>query len=60
MTLIDIHIDRDTGIITMMNDGNGIDVAIHPEHKMYIPEMIFGHLMTSTNYKKECQKNRRR
>jgi len=27
-----------------------IDVAQHPEHKLWIPEMIFGHLRTSTNY----------
>ena len=40
----------------MLNDGNGIDVEKHPEHKIYIPEMIFGHLMTSTNYKKMLKK----
>ena len=34
----------------MYNDGNGIDVAQHPEYKLWIPEMIFGHLRTSTNY----------
>ena len=47
------HIDFDIaedGTITMYNDGNGIDVAEHPEHKLWIPEMIFGHLRTSTNY----------
>ena len=53
---IDISIDRETNIITMLNDGNGIDVEKHPEHKIYIPEMIFGHLMTSTNYKKNAKK----
>jgi DNA topoisomerase-2 len=36
--------------ITVYNDGIGIDIAKHPEHKIYIPEMIFGNLMTSTNY----------
>ena len=40
----------DDGIITMENDGNGIDIAEHPEHKIWIPEMIFAHLRTSTNY----------
>ena len=40
----------DEGIITMENDGNGIDIAEHPEHKIWIPEMIFAHLRTSTNY----------
>jgi DNA topoisomerase-2 len=49
VTNIDITIDED-GTIHMYNDGNGIDVAQHPEYKMWIPEMIFGHLRTSTNY----------
>ena len=52
VSFIDISISED-GTITMMNDGNGIDVAQHPEYKMWIPEMIFGHLRTSTNYNKE-------
>ena len=40
----------------MYNDGNGIDVAKHPENKLWIPEMIFGHLRTSTNYNKDEKK----
>ena len=49
VTNIEIAIDND-GTIHMYNDGNGIDVAEHPEYKIWIPEMIFGHLRTSTNY----------
>lgn len=56
VTLFDFKIDRATGVITMMNDGNGIDIAKHPEHDLWIPEMIFGHLRTSTNYKKDEDK----
>jgi len=41
------------GTITIENDGNGIDVAKHPENGLWIPEMIFGHLRTSTNYDKD-------
>ena len=52
VSYIDIGISED-GIITMTNDGNGIDIAEHPEYKLWIPEMIFGHLRTSTNYNKE-------
>lgn len=55
VTNIEITIDED-GTITMLNDGNGIDVAEHPEHKLWIPEMIFGHLRTSTNYDKTEKK----
>jgi DNA topoisomerase-2 len=55
VTYIDITIETD-GTITMMNDGNGIDIAKHPEEDIWIPEMIFGHLRTSTNYDKEKKK----
>ena len=52
VSYIDISISDD-GTITMENDGNGIDVAKHPEYQIWIPEMIFGHLRTSTNYNQE-------
>ena len=55
VTNIEISIDQD-GTITMTNDGNGIDVAEHPEYKIWIPELIFGHLRTSTNYDKTEKK----
>ena len=55
VTNIDITIEED-GTIIMLNDGNGIDVAEHPEHKIWIPELIFGHLRTSTNYDKSEKK----
>ena len=57
VSYIDVMIEeKDGGIITMLNDGNGIDVAIHPETQIWIPEMIFGHLRTSTNYDKTEKK----
>jgi DNA topoisomerase-2 len=55
VTYIDISISED-GTITMINDGNGIDVAQHPEYNIWIPELIFGHLRTSTNYDKTEKK----
>jgi DNA topoisomerase-2 len=55
VTNIEISIQED-GTITMINDGNGIDVAEHPEYKIWIPELIFGHLRTSTNYDKSEKK----
>ena len=55
VTYIDITIEPD-GTIIMCNDGNGIDVAKHPEHDIWIPELIFGHLRTSTNYDKSEKK----
>jgi DNA topoisomerase-2 len=55
VTSIDIAL-QDDGTIIMINDGNGIDVAEHPEYKVWIPELIFGHLRTSTNYDKTEKK----
>jgi len=51
VTYIDTEV-LDNGTIVMSNDGNGIDIAKHPEYKVWIPEMIFAHLRTSTNYNK--------
>ncbi len=47
---INVSIDKETGIIEVINDGDGIEVVIHPEHKIYIPELIFANMLTSTNY----------
>lgn len=55
VTYIDVSI-QDDGTIVMTNDGNGIDVVQHPEYKTWVPELIFGHLRTSTNYNKEEKK----
>ena len=53
VTHIDITIETD-GSITMVNDGNGIDVA--QKDGIWIPELVFGHLRTSTNYNKDEKK----
>jgi DNA topoisomerase-2 len=50
---IKVNIEKETNTITVWNNGNGIDVAEHAEHKMYVPEMIFGEFLTSTNYDDE-------
>jgi DNA topoisomerase-2 len=52
VTNIEVSVNNQTGEISLLNDGDGIDIAEHPIHKLMIPEMIFGHLMTSTNYNK--------
>jgi len=51
-----INISCHDGVIEIMNDGNGIDIAKHPKDKLWIPEMIFMHLRTSTNYDDEEKK----
>ena len=53
---INVEIDEENGIITLTNNGNGIDIEMHPEYKIWIPELIFANLRTSTNYNKEEKK----
>jgi len=55
VSYIDTTISAD-GTITITNDGNGIDIEKHPENGLWIPEMVFGHLRTSTNYDKDEKK----
>lgn len=45
-----VTIDKQTGYITVKNNGNSIPVQIHKETNIYIPEMIFFHLRTSSNF----------
>ena len=47
---IRVVINRTTGEIEVTNDGDGIDVVVHPEHHVYVPELIFGHMLSSANY----------
>jgi DNA topoisomerase-2 len=49
---IKIDINPDSGIISVFNDGNGIRTELHPEYNIHGPELIFGNLLTSTNYGK--------
>ena len=58
---IKVEIKSEKGEVSIYNDGDGIDVAEHPKEKkngkpIYIPQLIFGELLTSTNYNKEEQK----
>ena len=36
--------------ISVRNDGAGIPTAKHPEHGVPVPELIFGHLLSGTNF----------
>ena len=51
-----IHIEISNNKISLMNNGDGIDIEKHPTYDIWIPEMIFGHLRTSTNYDKNEEK----
>lgn len=56
MTHMKINIDRATGEISVENNGKGIPVVIHEKEKIYIPELIFGHLLAGSNFDDDEQK----
>jgi DNA topoisomerase-2 len=51
---IDVIISSES--ISVENDGDGIPIEMHPTEKVWTPELIFGHLLTSGNYNKEEEK----
>lgn len=48
-TFIKVHIKKD-GTTIIKNDGLLIPISISEKYKIYNPELIFGHLLTSSNY----------
>ena len=56
VTYIKVWVDISKGQISIENDGEGIDVVMHPVEKVYVPQMIFGELLTSGNYNKDEEK----
>ncbi|KAJ2993089.1 DNA topoisomerase 2 [Globomyces sp. JEL0801] len=50
MNTIKVNINRETSEISVYNNGRGIPVEMHSKEKIYVPELIFGHLLTSSNY----------
>lgn len=47
---IKVTIDEDSGEISVYNDGDGIEINFNEKHGMYDPELIFGNMLTSSNY----------
>ena len=56
MTMIKVNIDASRGRIVVWNNGKGIPVVMHNKEKIYVPELIFGHLLTSSNYNDNVKK----
>lgn len=53
---IKVDFDKTTGEISVWNNGEGIPVVMHKEHNMYVPELIFGHLLSGSNYNDNDQR----
>ncbi|ONI20485.1 hypothetical protein PRUPE_2G018500 [Prunus persica] len=50
MDSVKVTIDVEQNCISVYNNGAGVPVEIHQEEKVYVPELIFGHLLSSSNY----------
>ena len=56
VTQIKVTIDQDKGTIKVWNNGKGVPVTMHKKENVYVPELIFGHLLTSSNYDDSIKK----
>jgi DNA topoisomerase-2 len=52
-----VDINRTTGVVAITNDGEGLPID-QGEHGCYVPELIFGHLLTSANFDDEADAER--
>ncbi|XP_035528149.1 DNA topoisomerase 2-alpha isoform X2 [Morone saxatilis] len=50
MSCIKVSIDVENNTISVWNNGKGIPVVEHKVEKVYVPALIFGQLLTSSNY----------
>jgi len=50
VNIIKVDYNKLSGEISIWNNGKGIPVVLHKEHNMYVPELIFGHLLSGSNY----------
>lgn len=50
MTRLEVHINAQEGSVSVRNDGKGISVAKHDTYPMHVPQLIFGELLTSSNF----------
>jgi DNA topoisomerase-2 len=53
---IKVNFDNNNNSIAIYNNGEGIPIVEHKEHNVWVPELIFGHLLTSSNYDKNEKK----
>ena len=53
MTKLQVNVCEETGVTSVCNDGNWIPIEIHEEENIYIGELIFGHLLSGSNYNDE-------
>jgi DNA topoisomerase-2 len=50
MDKLDISVDPQNNTISVMNNGNTVPIVMHKEHNCYVPTLIFGQLLTGSNF----------
>ena len=50
MDKLEVDIDAASNTISVKNNGDGIPIEMHKEQKCYVPTLIFGHLLTGSNF----------
>ncbi len=56
MDTIRVDINPEKNEIRVFNNGKGIPIVEHKDEKMFVPTLIFGHLLTSSNFNDEEEK----
>jgi len=49
-TLIEVVLDPLEPRLTVTNNGRGLPVERHPSEELWVPELVFGHLLTGSNF----------
>jgi DNA topoisomerase-2 len=50
MSELSIEVKPEENYVSVKNNGKGIPVVMHKEHNCYVPTLIFGHLLTGSNF----------
>ncbi|KAM9296239.1 DNA topoisomerase 2-alpha [Gastrophryne carolinensis] len=56
MSCIKVTIDPENNTVSVWNNGKGIPVVEHKVEKVFVPALIFGQLLTSSNYDDDQKK----
>lgn len=52
-TFIRVRVDTQRNTITVHNDGATVPAVWHEREKCYIPQLVFGQLLTGSNFEEE-------
>lgn len=49
-TRIEVTIDEKAGVVTVSNTGRPVPAQLHRTEGVWVPELVFGHLLTGSNF----------